>query len=94
MKQPLSEQTVEFEIPRRRFLRDAATLATAACVSPQLLIGCEPGPGGPIHSSAAADAMDEALEMMAKLAPLSNHGPMAAEALNTSSNSEFCLPLT
>ena len=43
MKQPLSEQTLALEIPRRRFLRDAATLATAACVSPQLLIGCQPG---------------------------------------------------
>ena len=70
-----------FEFPRRRFLRDAATAATVTCLAPNVLLGCQAKPGGHASTSANADAIDEALEMMTGLAPLTNHGPMASEAL-------------
>lgn len=66
-------------LPRRRFVRDAAAAATAAYLSPGLLLGCRAAPGG--TNAAGADALEQALEMMQGLAPLTNHGPMAAEAL-------------
>ncbi|HEV3468709.1 MAG TPA: questin oxidase family protein [Pyrinomonadaceae bacterium] len=68
-----------FALPRRRFVRDAAAAATAACLSPGLLLGCRAAPGR--ADAGGADAMEQALEMMRGLAPLTNHGPMAAEAL-------------
>src|SRR5262245_34725860 len=78
-------------IPRRSFLRDTAVAASAACLSPWLL-GCQRLPGSEATSLAAADAMDEALEMMVKLGPLSNHGPMAAEALVALGRREAVVP--
>ena len=73
------EQTGTPEFPRRRFMRDVATAATVTCLSPSLLSGCQATTGS--TASANADAMEQALEMMSGLAPLTNHGPMAAEAL-------------
>ncbi|MCI0412932.1 questin oxidase family protein [bacterium] len=58
------------QYPRRRFIRDASLSAALTWISPNLLFG-----------AVDADVMDDALERMAKLAPLTNHGPMAAEAL-------------
>ena len=69
------------ESTRRRFLRDAAAAAAATCLSPALMLGCGGAEGGGARASTGADALEEALEMMAGLAPLTNHGPMAAEAL-------------
>jgi hypothetical protein len=69
------------KLPRRLFLRDTIALATVASLSPSLLLGCQSAPATSATLSANADTMDEALEMMAKLGPLTNHGPMAAEAL-------------
>lgn len=60
-------------------MRDVATAATVTCFSPGVFTGCQAAPKG--TASVGADALDEALDMMSRLAPLSNHGPMAAEAL-------------
>jgi len=73
------------KLPRRIFLRNTAALAAVAGVSPTLLVGCQSVSMTNTMTnairSANADVMDEALEMMAKIGPLTNHGPMAAEAL-------------
>ena len=68
-------------IPRRKFLRGVAIAATVACVAPRALSSIEAMPGDAESIPGSADTMEQALEMMAGLAPLSNHGPMAAEAL-------------
>lgn len=81
MADDLPAETESLTIPRRRFMRDAATAATVTCLAPSLLLGCQAKPGGGASISASADVMDQALEMMEGLAPLTNHGPMAAEAL-------------
>ena len=69
---------------RRRFLRNAAAAASAACVAPSLSAVMttsknSPGPRG-------LEAMEDALELLAATGPeyhgrLANHGPMAAQAL-------------
>jgi hypothetical protein len=69
------------DITRRRFIQSAAAITTATCVSPSLLLGCRVSPTSTAATSTSADTMDEALQRMAALAPLGNHGPMAAEAL-------------
>jgi len=69
------------EIPRRHFLRDVAAAATAAAVSSYATLNGRAALGCAASTPGYADAMDQALEMMAGLAPLTNHGPMAAEAL-------------
>jgi hypothetical protein len=74
-------------IPRRRFVRNAVTAATAACVSSNVLVGCV-GRSGATTNRTYADPMDQALDMMSGLAPLTNHGPMAAEALVALSRAE------
>lgn len=67
------------KLPRRLFMRDAATAAAVSCLLPGLSSGCQ---AAPISTASIETAtMDQALEMMTRLAPLSNHGPMAAEAL-------------
>ncbi len=71
--------STQTSIERRRFLRHAATAATAAFLPSSLLLGCQNAPAR--SASVGADVMDEALQMMSGLAPLTNHGPMAAEAL-------------
>ena len=68
-------------VPRRRFIRDLAASATLTYVTPTLFPGCQPVLFDPTPITVDSDAMDHALEMMTDLAPLSNHGPMAAEAL-------------
>lgn len=66
------------KISRRQFLGDTAKSAAVIGLTPGLLLGCQTGS---TNSGLSADAMDEALEAMVNLAPLTNHGPMAAEAL-------------
>ncbi len=68
---------------RRRFLRHAATAASAACVAPRILATPGASKGMTMRGS---EAMEEALELLAMTGPeyagrLANHGPMAAEAL-------------
>jgi Questin oxidase-like len=70
--------------PRRRFLREAATAAAALTLGPNLC--CALPKAAPANSG--GDAMDQALERMTGLALLSNHGPMAAEALVTMGRAE------
>ena len=72
-----------FALSRRRFLRDGATAATVTCLSPGLLLGCLSKPAGGSSASADADTLEQALDSMSGLAPFTNHGPMAAEALVT-----------
>lgn len=68
---------------RRRFLRHAATAASATCVAPGILAR----PGAPKgNGMKASEAMEDALALLASTGPeyagrLANHGPMAAEAL-------------
>jgi hypothetical protein len=69
-------------ISRRRFLRQAAAAASAACAVP------DPRKGDARAKTAArgGQAMEEALELLSPTGPeydgrLANHGPMAAEAL-------------
>ncbi len=79
-ERPIQDENSKF--PRRRFIRDVATAATVTCLSPTMLAACRSSAGGgQLSATRNVDAMDQALEMMAKLAPLTNHGPMAAEAL-------------
>jgi hypothetical protein len=86
MPQKLPVQTESLELPRRRFMQDAATAAIATCLSPGLLFACQAKTESAATTS--SDAMEQALEMMAGLAPLTNHGPMAAEALIALGRSE------
>ncbi len=69
------------ELPRRRFIKDAVTTVALTCVAPATLSGCQLGLNSTISTSANADTMEQALEMMNGLPALGNHGPMAAEAL-------------
>lgn len=80
MENEVAGQTEVSEFSRRLFLSDAAKAATVICLSPNLL-SCQVKSNGTASFSNGADAMEQALELMADLAPLSNHGPMAAEAL-------------
>ena len=75
----LMRQTTIDKFQRRRFMRAAASAATMTCLAPKLW----PGAQAELNSAAATniDAMEQALELFAGLAPLTNHGPMAAEAL-------------
>jgi hypothetical protein len=63
------------KISRRLFIAAAGiTLFTPAFISPQ-------SESNKASTLLKADMMDEALEMMSKIGPHFNHGPMAAEAL-------------
>ena len=70
-------------LSRRRFLKGAATVASAACVAPGVLARSG---ASQKNTMRGAEAMEAALERLAKTGPeyagrLANHGPMAAEAL-------------
>jgi hypothetical protein len=77
----LTTETRPGKLPRRRFLRDATTVASVTCIAPSLLFTCQVKPKGNASIATNVEVIDEALEMMAMLGPLSNHGPMASEAL-------------
>lgn len=74
-------RTSSAKLPRRRFLRDAMLTTVASGLAPTFVSACHATSGH--KTTLAVDTMDQALEMMARLAPLTNHGPMAAEALMT-----------
>lgn len=76
---PPHEQRELTDVQRRRFMLQAVTAAAAVYLPSSALLGCQTAPA--ITTSVGADVMDEALQMMSGLAPLTNHGPMAAEAL-------------
>jgi questin oxidase-like protein len=68
---------------RRRFLRHAATAASATCVAPGIL--ARP-PASKSTAMKSSEAIEAALTLLAPTGPeyhggLANHGPMAAEAL-------------
>ena len=68
---------------RRRFLRHAATAASATCVAPGILARPTRPKDDAMKSS---EAIEAALTLLAPTGPeyhggLANHGPMAAEAL-------------
>lgn len=65
---------------RREFIEKASKSTAAIIIAPNLISGCNKVR----NSSAKAfenDLFDEALQKMSDIAPLGNHGPMAAEAL-------------
>jgi Questin oxidase-like len=74
-------QTARDKFTRRRFMRAAGSAATITCLPLRLWSGDQAISGGSTSTPTNADAMEEALAMLAGLAPLTNHGPMAAEAL-------------
>jgi hypothetical protein len=76
MRQPVNDK-----FPRRRFIRAAASAATMTCLAPLLCPRAQAEPNDVAANAINADAIEQALELLAGLAPLTNHGPMAAEAL-------------
>ena len=71
-------------ISRRRFLRHAATAASATCVAPAL--GRTAMAKKEAQDPRGVEAMEDALALLASSGPeyhgrLANHGPMAAQAL-------------
>ena len=81
MDHELHVQTSSAKLPRRRFLRDAMLTTAASGFASTFVSACNITSGHVASTSLGVDTMDQALEMMARLAPLTNHGPMAAEAL-------------
>ncbi len=84
-------EAMGIRLPRREFIRDAATHVVAAALSPAALLGCQLTPRSKATSK-NSDAMDHALEMMAGLEAFANHGPMAAEALVSLGRAESIIP--
>ncbi|MEZ5345514.1 MAG: questin oxidase family protein [Pyrinomonadaceae bacterium] len=73
---------------RRRFIK----ISTGALmILPGNLLGCGTKEL-PKPVSSNTDVIDEALKMMSDLAPLSNHGPMAAEALFAMGRGDRVMP--
>jgi len=81
MDHELHAQTSFAKLPRRRFLREAMLTTVASGFASTFVSACHITSGHEASTSFGVDTMDQALEMMAGLAPLTNHGPMAAEAL-------------
>src|SRR5262249_46079147 len=80
-------------ISRRRFLRQAAAAASAACAVPDL----RKADAGTKAAARGNQAIEEALEILAPAGPeddgrLANHGPMAAEALVALARPESVVP--
>lgn len=79
------------KITRRSFVKTVTSATVTGLFVPSILSGCQ------VQDKlqtilANADTMDEALEMMKQLAPLTNHGPMAAEALVSLNRPESVIP--
>jgi hypothetical protein len=64
-------------LSRRRFMRETAAIGATA----PLWLGACVTPGNAARTALATDALEQALERLGGLALLTNHGPMAAEAL-------------
>ena len=91
MGQKIIGQAESRRLPRREFIRDAATLAAVVGLSPAAMLGCQASSSSSVSSN-NSDAMDQALEMMAGLDPFANHGPMAVEALVSLGRPESIIP--
>lgn len=73
---------------RREFIK---TAAGASLLIPGILSGCQ-RQGNIQTVSANADVMDEALKLIVDFAPLSNHAPMAVEALVAIGRADRVIP--
>jgi len=78
-------------LERREFIQTASAFAVGA-VLPSALSGCGIRPEIAATSLATSDAIDEALMLISKLAPLGNHAPMAVESLVTLGRPELLIP--
>ncbi|MEQ1762043.1 MAG: questin oxidase family protein [Pyrinomonadaceae bacterium] len=76
---------------RREFIRTASAFAGSALLLPAAFGGCAVKPEFAMTAQ-AADAMDEALTLMAKFAPLGNHAPMAVESLIALGRADRAIP--
>lgn len=65
---------------RRKFIKNASKSSIALVISPTLLSGCSNINNFAVEAT-KSNLFDKSLEMMSHIAPLGNHGPMAAEAL-------------
>jgi len=61
--------TATEKFPRRRFMRAAVAAVTVTCLPSSLWSGDQAVPDGAASTSTNPDAMEEALEMLAGLAP-------------------------
>src|SRR6185295_1095038 len=84
-------ELVQQSLSRRGFIKTTAAATGVIVFAPSLLSGCQVASNS-LASLPKADVMDEALEMMSKLAPLGNHCPMAAEALLVLGHPEMVIP--
>jgi hypothetical protein len=80
MDRELHAQT---KLPRRRFLRDTMLTTVASAFASPFVSACQVTSGREVSTSLGVDTMDQALEMMAHLAPLTNHGPRPREVRYT-----------
>lgn len=79
------------EISRRGFIKTTAMVTGAMLLVPNLLAGCQIG-NDTSAQLIKSGVLDEALKMMSDIAPLTNHGPMAAEALVSIGRSDQVIP--
>lgn len=91
MVKNMKESHPQNRFSRRRFIKTSVTVASVSLIVPGLLSGCQLAPAVPV-ASATSDAFDEALKMMSDLAPLTNHGPMASEALVSLGREDQVIP--
>ena len=79
------------DFSRRSFIKTVVTATGTTLLVPGLIASCQIG-----NDTSAQliknDVLDEALKMMSDFAPLSNHGPMAAEALVSIGRSDQVIP--
>lgn len=76
---------------RREFIKNTLTATGTTLVLPGMLAGCQMS-SNLQTVSANTDVMDEALKLITDFAPLSNHAPMATEALVALGRSDRVMP--
>ena len=84
-------ELVQRRLSRRGFIKTSVAATTVTMFAPTFLSGCQVASNS-LANLPNADVMDEALEMMSKLAPLGNHCPMATEALIVLGHPEKVVP--
>ena len=84
-------EVIQQKISRRGFIKTSIVATGTGFFASGLLSGCQSA-GDISAQSIKNDVLDEALKMMSDFAPLSNHGPMAAEALVSVGRSDFVIP--
>lgn len=85
------KKLIQQRLSRRGFIKTTVAATSATLFAPGLLSGCQVASNG-LANQPTTDVMDEALEMMSKLAPLGNHCPMAVEALIALEHAEKAIP--